>query len=43
MDELRSPRKIREQPEAAYDELFDEDDILERVMEFIGKKRDVRN
>ena len=29
MDELRSPRKIREQPEAAYDELFDEDDILE--------------
>ena len=21
----------------------DEDDILERVMEFIGKKRDVRN
>ena len=29
MDELRSPRKIREQPEAAYDELFDEDEILE--------------
>ena len=29
MDELRSPRKIREQPEATYDELFDEDEILE--------------
>ena len=29
MDELNSPRKIREQPEAGYDELFDEDEFLE--------------
>jgi len=26
---LRSPRKIREQPEAGYDELYDEDEFLE--------------